>query len=236
MKEINISVVLPVYNEAGNMEKLIEEIRTALQPTNYAFEILCIDDGSSDNSAEIIQKLHLQYEEVILIQHKKNFGQSAAQATGFRYAKGEWIITLDADGQNNPEDMPKLLSLATDDIDCVCGVRKKRLDTWVRRMSSKIANKVRNFLTGDKISDAGCTFRVIRKSCLREIPVFNGMHRFIPTLLRWKGFHITEVEIGHRDRTWGVSKYGIRNRAWRGLVDCIALRWWKSRCFIQERC
>ncbi|HON45124.1 MAG TPA: glycosyltransferase family 2 protein [Planctomycetota bacterium] len=234
-KNMDISVVLPIYNEAGNIETLVQEIKSALQPLKRTFEILCIDDGSKDNSAEVIQKLQKEFSEVVFLQHIRNFGQSAAQGTGFRYAKGQWIITLDSDGQNNPADMPKLLEHAGE-FDCVCGVRKKRKDTWIRRISSKIANKVRNGITGDKVLDAGCTFRVMRKECLREIPIFNGMHRFIPTLLKWKGWKITEIEINHRDRVWGESKYGIRNRAWRGFVDCFALRWWKSRCFIQERC
>ncbi len=231
-----ISVILPIYNEQGNIETLIQEIVQALNPLNIKFEILGIDDGSNDGSVATLQSLSQKDSRVVTICHHRNFGQSAAMATGFRYAKGNILVTLDADGQNNPADMPKMIELfRSNNYDCVCGVRTKRHDNWIRRASSKIANRIRNTITGDKVTDAGCTFRVIRKSALVEIPMFNGMHRFLPTLLRFKGKVVCEIPIDHRPRTWGTTKYGIRNRAWRGLIDCFGLRWWKSRCFLQDR-
>ncbi len=234
MEQPEISVILPIYNEKGNLAALTQEIISALIPIQKAFEIVCVDDGSKDGSVETLQELQQKDTRIVLVRHIRNFGQSAAQATGFRYARGNILITLDADGQNNPADIPHLLSLLPG-YDCVCGVRRKRQDTWVRRMSSKIGNGVRNWITGDQIQDAGCTFRVFYRSALLEIPIFNGMHRFLPTLLRFKGKRVIETVIDHRPRTWGETKYGIRNRAWRGLLDCIAIRWCKMRCFPAAR-
>ena len=229
-----ISVVLPIYNEKGNIEPLVKEIIAALEPTGRMFEILCVDDGSKDESLSTILSLAEKDKRIVALSHKKNFGQSAAQATGFAKARGEILVTLDADGQNNPADIPRLLALLPEN-DCACGIRAKRRDTWIRKLSSCIANRVRNWITGDRIQDSGCTLRVIKKNCLKEIPVFNGMHRFLPSLLRFKGWKVIEILIDHRERTWGVSKYGIRNRAFRGLIDTIAVRWWKARSFPQER-
>lgn len=232
-----ISVVLPIYNEEGNLEPLILEIAKVLEPLQTPFEILCVDDGSQDNSVSKLKELAKADPRVIVICHLRNFGQSAAQATGFYYAKGKIIMTLDSDGQNNPADLPNMLELLEkENYDCVCGARVKRQDNWIRRLSSRIANRVRNWLTGDKIQDSGCNLRVIRKSALLEIPMFNGTHRFLPTLLRYKGKRVFEISVNHRPRTWGKTKYGIGNRAWRGLMDCLAMRWWKKRCFPVDRC
>ncbi len=229
-----ISVILPIYNEKGNIETLVREIIAALEPLSRPFEILCVDDGSKDGSLETILSLASKDARVFALSHIKNFGQSAAQASGFSNARGSIMVTLDADGQNNPADIPRLLALIGE-YDCACGIRGKRRDTWVRRLSSRIANRVRNGITGDSIQDSGCTLRAIKKDCLKEIPIFNGMHRFLPSLLRFKGKKVIEIPVDHRERTWGESKYGIRNRAFRGLIDTLAIRWWKARSFPQER-
>jgi hypothetical protein len=141
---------------------------------------------------------------------------------------------MDADQQNDPADIPALME-ASKNADAVCGVRKQREDDWVKRISSKIANGFRNRVTKDVIADAGCTFRILRREALREIPVFNGMHRFLPTLLRLQGFTVAEIAVNHRPRTRGESKYGIGNRMFRGLVDCFAILWWRKRCFPAKR-
>jgi glycosyltransferase involved in cell wall biosynthesis len=230
-----ISVILPIFNEEGNMEPLIGEIIQALEPISPSFEVVCVDDCSTDRTIEVLRSLNQKDSRVVVLSHSRNFGQSAAQATGFRYAKGGIFITMDADRQNDPADIPTLLQ-AFVDTDCVCGIRRKRQDNRLRKIASKIGNGFRNWLTGDRIRDSGCTFRVMRRECLLEIPMFNGMHRFLPTLLRFQGRRVAEVEIGHRPRVWGKSKYGILNRAFRGLLDCMAIRWWKWRCFPQDRC
>ena len=229
-----ISVVLPIYNEEGNIAPLITEIEKALEPTSKNFEIICVDDASSDASVEKLYSLQKENPRIVIIRHCLNFGQSAAQASGFRYARGKIIATLDADGQNNPADFPRLLEYL-EEYDCVCGMRKKRMDTGIRRFASRFANFIRNFLTGDNVVDSGCNLRVMYKSALVEVPIFNGTHRFIPSLLRAKGKKVLEVSVDHRPRNWGQSKYGIWDRALRGLVDCIALRWWKGRCFPSDR-
>ncbi len=148
--------------------------------------------------------------------------------------RGSVIITIDGDQQNDPADIPALLK-ALESADAVCGVRRKREDDWVKRISSRVANRFRNRVTGDTISDAGCTFRALKADTLREIPVFNGMHRFLPTLLRLQGYKVVEILVNHRPRTRGESKYGIGNRMFRGLIDCFAIRWWRRRCVPANR-
>jgi len=164
------------------------------------------------------------------LRHRRNFGQSAAVATGFQAARGQWIATLDGDGQNDPADLPRMLDEARRaGVDCVTGVRAKRQDDFIRRLSSRVANGFRNWATGDRVSDSGCGARVVRAACVGELPVFNGLHRFMPTLLRAKGFTVVETPVNHRPRLRGVSKYGLHNRLWRGLRDCFGVRWFKAR-------
>ncbi|OGV73139.1 MAG: hypothetical protein A3K19_14965 [Lentisphaerae bacterium RIFOXYB12_FULL_65_16] len=228
------SVVLPVFNEEGNMVPLIEDIRRALEPTTREFEIICVDDASKDNSVSTIRDLRQKDPRIILLRHRRNFGQSAAFATGFAQARGDVVITMDSDRQNDPADIPNFLA-AIADADCVCGIRQKRQDTWVKRASSRIANRVRTWLTGDSVRDTGCAFRAMRRECLRELPVFNGMHRFLPSLLRFQGRRVTQIPIRHHPRVWGRSNYGILNRGFRGLVDCLGVRWWSLRAVPQDR-
>lgn len=231
---IELSIVIPIFNEEENIEPLLEELIPVLKKTKKRFEVICVDDASTDNSLSVLQKASKKYPELRVIRHKINSGESAAGATGFANAKGEIIITIDGDQQNDPADIPMLLK-EIENADAVCGVRRKREDDWVKRVSSRIANKFRNFVTGDNILDAGCTYRAIRKSTLKEIPVFNGMHRFLPTLLRLQGYKVKEVLVNHRPRTRGKSKYGIGNRMFRGIIDCLAIRWWKKRCVPANR-
>jgi len=232
--DLKISVVIPVYNEEENLAPLLAELFPVLNEIGSAFEVICIDDASTDNSLAELQNLNAKYAELRIIQHRMNCGESAGEATGFANARGEWIITMDADQQNDPADIPALLK-ASENAAAVCGVRQKREDDWVKRISSRVANGFRNWVTQDVIADAGCTFRAIRRDALREIPVFNGMHRFLPTLLRLQGFEVVELPVNHRPRTRGVSKYGIGNRMFRGLVDCFAILWFRKRCFPTQR-
>jgi len=231
---IDLSIVIPMYNEEENIGPLLQELFPILKSTGRKFEVLCIDDASTDKSFSVLEKQKKKYDELRIIRHRLNAGESAAGATGFAHARGDVIITMDGDQQNDPADIPQFL-MALEDTDAVCGVRRKREDDWVKRISSRIANSFRNMVTGDNISDAGCTFRALRKTALREIPVFNGMHRFLPTLLRLQGYNVKEILVNHRPRTRGKSKYGIGNRMLRGLVDCIAMRWWRRRCVPSDR-
>ena len=173
----------------------------------------------------MLRKLQQTRPYLRVVNHRVNSGESAAEATGFEHARGDIVITIDADQQNDPADIPALLDALKDDVHAVCGVRRKREDDWVRRLSSRIANGFRNWMTGDRIADAGCTYRALRRSALHEVPVFNGMHRFLPTLLRLQGYKAVEILVNHRPRTRGKSKYGVGNRTvarHRGLL-CHAL-------------
>jgi len=233
---VDLSVVIPVFNEEENLEPLLRELSQILEPLPPAWEVLCVDDKSTDNSLTVLRNLQHHHAFLRVLGHTVNSGESASEATGFENARGQIIITMDADLQNDPADIPALLNALTPDTAAVCGVRQKREDSWVKRLSSRTANRFRDAVTGDCIADAGCTFRALRRQALREIPVFNGMHRFLPTLLRLQGYRVTEIPVNHRPRTRGQSKYGVGNRLWRGLADCFAMRWFKSRSIRGNRC
>jgi len=229
-----LSVVVPAYNEEENVLPLAEEIVAALATSPGGFELILVDDASTDTTAQRIREITLP--QVRGVFHHINCGQSAAVGSGFQAARGEWVATLDGDGQNDPADIPAMLELAIrTGVDCVTGVRQKRRDTFIRRFSSKAANGFRNWITGDQVSDSGCGVRVVRRSALREIPVFNGMHRFLPTLLRGQGFTVAETAVNHRERVRGSSKYGVHNRLWRGIRDCFGIRWYLKRAVRSDR-
>jgi len=225
---ISLSVIVPVYNEVENVGPLAHEISLALAALGEPGEIVFVDDASSDGTVAALCQLDLPALRVVC--HTRNCGQSAAVASGMRAARGTWVATLDGDGQNDPADLSAMLLRARQEgADCVTGVRRRRRDNWLRRFSSRIANAFRNWITGDHISDSGCGIRIVRRSALLEVPVFNGMHRFLPTLLRGQGFRVLEQEVNHRERLRGTSKYGVHNRLWRGIRDCFGIRWYLSR-------
>ena len=224
-----LSVVLPCFEEEASLPPLVAELRSTLGATGRSFEILCVDDASGDGTADVVRRLGASAPEVRLLRHALRSGQSAALATGLRAARGAILLTLDADGQNDPADFPALLAALEAGADAACGVRVNRQDGWVRRASSRFGNGFRDLVTGVPVRDAGCALRALRRECLAELPVFNGLHRFIPTLLRLQGFTVVEVPVHHRPRRAGVSKYGIGNRALRGLVDCLVMRWFARR-------
>jgi glycosyltransferase involved in cell wall biosynthesis len=192
------------------------------------YEVVFVDDGSADQSPAVLASLARHDPRLRVVRQRRNSGQSAAMEAGFRHARGEVIVTLDADLQNDPSDIPRLLERMPE-YDVVCGVRTRRQDDWVRLLSSRIANRVRNRVTRESITDVGCTLRAFRAEYARSIPVFNGMHRFLPTLLRLAGARVTEVPVRHRPRLHGQAKYGIGNRLWRGIADLLAVRWLQKR-------
>ncbi len=229
--EPEISIVIPVYNEEENLPVLAEEIRAALEPVETSgrpYEVVLVDDGSTDTSPAVMARLARDDRHIRILRQRRNSGQSAALDAGVRHARGEIVVTLDADLQNDPADIPRLLE-RMDGFDVVSGVRAKRRDTWVRRVSSKIANGIRNRVTHESVTDVGCTLRAMRIEYLRRIPVFNGMHRFLPTLLRMEGARVTEVPVNHRPRLHGQPKYNIRNRIFRALADLFGVRWMQTR-------
>ena len=229
-----LSVVVPAYNEEENIVPLADEIIAALASLSGGFELILVDDASTDSTARVIGQI--KNPQVRAVYHRINCGQSAAVGSGFQAARGEWVGTLDGDGQNDPADLPAMLEKAIhDSVDCVTGVRRKRQDNFIRRFSSRVANGFRNWITGDQVSDSGCGIRVVRRAALREIPVFNGMHRFLPTLLRGQGYTVAETTVNHRERLRGTSKYGVHNRLWRGIRDCFGIRWYLKRAVRSDR-
>jgi dolichol-phosphate mannosyltransferase len=223
-----LSLVIPVYNEQDNLPILAAEIAAALRPLGLSYEVLFVDDGSTDESPAVLAHLARTDPALRVLRQRRNSGQSAALDAGFRHARGAVVVTLDADLQNDPADIPRLLA-ALDTCDVVCGVRRKRQDGWLRRVSSRIANAVRNRVTHETVTDVGCTLRAVRAEYLGRIPVFAGMHRFLPTLLRLAGARVTEVEVNHRPRLHGEPKYNIRNRVWRATADLLGVRWLQRR-------
>jgi glycosyltransferase involved in cell wall biosynthesis len=224
-----LSLVVPLYNEVENLEDLAREIRAALEPTALSWETIFVDDGSTDGSLELLRRLAASDPTVRVLRHVRNAGQSAGLATGFRAARGGIVVTLDADLQNDPADIPKLLAELERGFDVVSGVRVERRDSWVRRLSSRIANAVRNRATDERITDVGCSLKAYRREFLGNLPMFTGMHRFLPTLVRWNGARVTEVPVRHRPRLRGQAKYGIGNRLFRALADLMAVRWMRKR-------
>ncbi|HRP76355.1 MAG TPA: glycosyltransferase family 2 protein [Rhodocyclaceae bacterium] len=233
-ESVLLSVIVPAFNEEDNIVPLAEEISAALASLHGRFEIILVDDASTDGTSRVLRELTIP--NVRGVFHRLNCGQSAAIASGFQAARGDWVATLDGDGQNDPADLPAMLALALKEgIDCVTGVRAKRRDTLVRKVSSRVANAFRDWITGDRVTDSGCGVRVVRRSALREVPVFNGMHRFLPTLLRGQGYVVMEHMVNHRERLSGISKYGVHNRLWRGIRDCFGVRWYLKRAVRSDR-
>ena len=228
-----ISLVIPVFNEEENLPILAAEIRQALDPLGRPYEVIYVDDGSTDSSPAVLADMARDDPRVRIVRQRRNSGQSAALDAGFRFARGGVVVTLDADLQNDPADIPRMLVLL-EEYDVVSGVRANRQDTWVRKVSSRIANGIRNWATDESVTDVGCTLRVCRGEYLRRIPMFTGMHRFLPTLLRLAGARVTEVPVHHRPRLHGQAKYGIGNRMWRALDDLFAVRWMQKR-WIDQR-
>lgn len=230
------SVVVPFYNEAETAAGLIAEIEQAMQSLGEPWELLMVDDGSRDATGEILQQAAAAHANYRRLRLPKNRGQAAALCAGMHRVRGRFVVTMDGDGQNDPADLPHMLDTARRlGVDCVTGVRAKRQDNFIRKFSSRVGNGFRNWATGDRVTDSGCGVRVVRAACTRELPVFNGLHRFMPTLLRSKGYVVAEHPVNHRPRLRGVSKYGVHNRLWRGIRDCFGVRWFAARAVPAER-
>jgi glycosyltransferase involved in cell wall biosynthesis len=226
----DLSVVIPVYNEEENLPPLWEELRSVLEPLGLSFEVVFVDDGSRDRSAEIIRGFRERDPRVRLVRLKANAGETAATDAGFKAAGGRFVVTMDADLQNDPHDIPAMLA-HLEQWDAVTGWRVSRGegDSVVRRASSRIANRVRNALSEETIQDSGCTFRAFRRECLRGLVLYRGFHRFIPTLLKMRGYRVLEVPVKNRPRRFGQSKYGVMNRVFVATADLLVVRWMKDR-------
>lgn len=222
MQNPDLSIVIPVHNEEQNILPLAEELGKAL--AGMRAEFLFVDDGSTDTTREQLQEAARRDDRIRVAHLRRNLGQTAAMAAGFRLARGEAVVTLDGDLQNDPADIPALVAMLKD-WDVVCGVRAKRRDTWLKRISSKIANGFRNWATGDNIVDTGCTLKAFRRSWLQNLELYRGMHRFLPTLLKMRGARVTQVSVRHRPRRAGQTHYGTWGRMVKGLGDVWAVRW-----------
>lgn len=217
-----LSVVIPVLNESQNVAGLHREIVAALRKTKKSYEIIFIDDGSTDNTLNELEKLS----PVKIIQFRKNFGQSAALDAGIKEAKGQIIVTLDGDGQNDPRDIPSLLSKLKE-VDCVCGWRCHRKDNRSKRIISKGANFIGRLLINPQVHDSGCTLRAYKKECFEELDLYGEMHRIVPALLGWQGYKVGELRVNHRPRRYGKSKYNGK-RVVKGLLDMACLWFWRK--------
>lgn len=220
----SLSVVVPVYNEEGNIQKLHQEIKQVCEDNHYQYEIIFINDGSTDHTDKVCRTLKpLKY-----IRFRKNYGQTAAMDAGIKIAQYEYIVTLDGDGQNDPADIPRMLKyLEENDLDVVSGWRKNRKDSFMKKFTSRGANFLRYLLVHDGIHDSGCSLKVYRKECFKGVNLYGEQHRFIPAILKIKGFRIGEVVVNHRPRTAGKTKYNWK-RTIKGFVDMISVWFWSK--------
>lgn len=223
-----------MYNEVENVVPFVTEIDDSLKDKVERYEIIVVDDGSDDGTDQALAELTQQISTLRVLHHDGNFGQSAATVSGIRAAQHPWIVTMDGDAQNDPHDIPLLLKQLeqyqhTYPTLLVAGNRKKRIDNWVRKLSSRIGNGVRNALLKDDCMDTGCSLKLFSRDVFLSMPHFNHLHRFIPSLIKRSGGHIINVPVNHRPRTRGQSKYGIMNRLWVGIVDLFGVRWLMKR-------
>ncbi len=229
MPDVHLSLVVPVHNEEGNLEPLWEEIRALLDRVGGSSEVLFVNDGSTDGSSALLDRLRASDPRIRVVDHDRNHGLTAALDCGFHRARGAVIGMLDADLQNPPGEIARLLA-GLAEADMVIGWRRDRADSWLKRISSRIANRYRNYRTRERVHDTGCGLKVFRREVLQRIKLWNGMHRFLPTLARMEGFRVVEVVVAHRPRASGRSHYGVWNRLWKGLRDVRTIRWmWRNR-------
>jgi len=227
------SLVIPLYNEETNIPLLVPSLPPVMEKLGQPYEIILVDDGSTDHSYERMTHFSEIYPQLVVVKFRRRCGQTAAFDCGFKLARGKVIVTMDGDLQYDPADILKLIPYL-ESADVVCGWRKRRADTLVRRASSVFANSTRNWLSEEQIQDVGCSLRAFKRESLRNLKLYNGMHRFLTTLLKLDGFKVVEVPVQHFPRRYGLSKYNIRNRAIRSFVDLLAVRWMKRRWLSYE--
>ena len=225
MMKPEISIVVPIYNEEDSVTIMYKELKKVLIGLKKRYEIILIDDGSTDKTFNKLLEISKKDKNIRIIKFRKNFGQTAAFDAGFKNSKGEVIVSMDADLQNDPKDIPLLLNKLKEGFDAVNGWRFNRKDSLSKRLPSNFANWLRKILTKDKINDAGCSLRAYKKDCFKDIDFYGEMHRFIPSLLFWKGYKVAEVKVNHRKRKYGRTKYSL-NRLIRGFLDLLVVKFW----------
>ena len=229
---MDLSVVVPIFNEEENIEELVHEITHSLEDIN--FEIIVVDDKSSDGSLQILQKIKKTNARLRVVKHSRNYGQSFAVRSGIKHAKSEWIATLDGDGQNDPNDIPNLYRAliknnTSENKVLIAGHRVKRKDSWLKKFSSKYANILRSKILKDQVPDTGCGLKLFSRDFFLDLPSFDLMHRYIPALFISRGGKVLSVEVNHRPRVKGSSKYGFNNRFWVGIKDILGVLWLQKR-------
>jgi glycosyltransferase involved in cell wall biosynthesis len=225
---LDYSIVIPVYNEEANIYPLYTELKPVMEKTGKGYEILFVDDGSRDRTYWALRTLHKRDKKVRVLRLRKNYGQTAAMSAGFDHAKGKVIITMDGDLQNSPRDIPRLIAQINRGFDVVSGWRYHRKDPgFSKKIPSKMSNRLARWLTGLSLHDFGCTLKAYRKEALEDVELYGEMHRYIPALVAWQGFSITELKVEHRPRTRGQTKYGA-SRLLRGFLDLMNIRFWSK--------
>lgn len=222
------SIIIPLKNEEENIHELIAELTPVMEALNAPWELICVDDGSTDQTLALLSELKKINPFLRILAFEKNYGQSSAFDAGFKAASGEFIITLDGDRQNDPKDIPKLIAAASD-ADLVTGHRVNRKDPLTKKLISRLANFVRSRFCHDDVPDTGCSLKLYRKACLEKIKLYQGMHRFLPALFKIEGFKVAVVPVNHRERIKGVTKYNFFNRSFNTIADMLAVRWMGSR-------
>ncbi len=226
--QTEISVVIPAYNEAESLPLVVSEIEEALTPLERSWEVVIVDDGSTDGTREVIADMAAVKSFVRPVYFDGNYGQTSAFDAGIKAAKGGIIVLIDADLQNDPADIPRLIDKLSS-YDAAVGWRAQRKDTWTKKLTSRFANFIRNHATGETIHDTGCSLKAFKRECFKNVKLFNGMHRFLATLVKMEGCTVTEVKVNHRPRRFGRSKYSIFNRFLRPTMDLLAVMWMQRR-------
>jgi len=227
---MDFTIVIPVFNEEESIRALLDEISESV--SKYSFEIVVVDDCSSDTTLEVLSQSKNSLENLRVISHDQNLGQSSAIHTGVSNAKSNWIVTLDGDGQNDPKDISSLfhkIQEINNDQLMIAGHRVVRKDNWLKRFSSKYANKIRRKILNDDIPDTGCGLKIFSRDMFLKLPFFEHMHRYIPALFRSYGGQVLSIPVNHRQREKGSSKYGFSNRFWVGIIDLIGVKWLQKR-------
>lgn len=223
-----LSVILPVFNEVESLPPLWKELVEVLPALADSFEVIFVDDGSTDGSAGILDRLAKEDPRVRLLRFEANAGLSAAFYAGLQAASGQIVATMDSDLQSDPRDIGMLMTYLSE-ADAAVGWRHVRHDSWLKRVSSRIANAIRKAITGDTVQDSACSLRVMRRECVNAMPPYTGMHRFMPTLLKISGFRVVQVRVNHRPRRFGRSKFGVSDRAFSAFADLLVVRWMMIR-------
>jgi dolichol-phosphate mannosyltransferase len=223
-----LSLVIPAYNEQENVEALLQRVGAALGQVGRPFEVIIVDDGSTDQTPKLLNEAMARLPWLRVLRLVKNSGQSAAFDAGFKAARGDVVATIDADLQNDPEEIPRLLPML-DGSDMVTGWRRDRQDTKFRKIQTRIANRIRNWISDETIQDSASSLKLYKRHCLEGLHLFTGAHRFFPTLVKMRGYTVREEPVKHSPRHAGTAKYGFRNRALRAFVDLLAVRWMKKR-------